>query len=153
MTTNCICYTSKLICKPITKKKHTVRIYVCCVTRNNYAPNHITLLKNSIFSFRYKIDPSTPGWRHVGLKKVLLETVHYATPFLLLDFTTVKKYPGVNPSEWSMRRSSFIQTTRALPPNAPSILDINCQLLGAFVLFDIFFCFIHYALHRNGLYR
>ena len=131
-----------------------MRICVCFVTVLRYAPNHINILKKSFTFFRYKIDPSTPGWRHVGLKKVLLETIHYATPFLILDFTTVKKYPGVNPSEWSIRRNSFIQTTRALPQKAPSIMDIGCQLLGAFVLFDIFFCFIHYTLHRNAwLYK
>ena len=103
---------------------------------------------------RYKIDPKTPGWLKVTATMVIHETIHYATPFLLLDFTTVKKYPGVDPTEWAMRRSSFIQTTRALPLEAPSIFTIIHQLVGAFILFDIFFCCLHYTLHRNAwLYK
>ena len=107
-----------------------------------------------IFINRYKIDPEQPGWLNGSVSKLVGEIIHYGSPLLLLDFTTVKKYPGVDPAEWSKRRSSFIQTPRALPLEAPTVFEIGFQLVGAFILFDLFFCLVHYTLHRNAwLYK
>ena len=103
---------------------------------------------------KYKLDKDQPGWRNVGVRAVLVEGLQYSWPFLFLDFVTVKKYQGVDPSEWALRRQNCIQTTRALPQEAPSLFQICYHLLGAYILFDAMFCTVHYVLHRSSwLYK
>ena len=103
---------------------------------------------------KYKLDPHLPGWQNVGITGVLSESFQYAWPFLFLDFVTVKKYSGVDASEWALRRQTWLQSTRALPLHAPTLFQICYQLLGAYVIFDAMFCMVHYTLHRNSwLYK
>lgn len=97
---------------------------------------------------QYRIDPNM-RWRSVTLWTILVEAVTYCTPLMTLDTLMVKKYPGVEPTEWQRRRHSWIQYTRALPPDPPSLISIILQLLGSLIIYDaVFFC-IHYSLHRS----
>ena len=103
---------------------------------------------------KYKLEQTQPGWINLGVDGLLVEAAGYMWPFLALDFVIVKKYPGVDPSEWQERRKSWIQTTRALPVAAPSVRDVCEDLIGAFILYDIIFFIIHISLHRSSwLYK
>ncbi len=97
---------------------------------------------------QYKIHPKTHWPQRLWLDH-LREAGIYAAPFLLLDTFIVKKYAGVDPIEWTSRRASLIQYTRALPDDAPLVGDIVKQLLGALIIYDILFFLVHLACHKN----
>ena len=104
---------------------------------------------------RYKIDPNI-HWQGAGIKRQLCEIVEYAVPLNLMDTFMVKKYTncGINPDEWDLRRADWIQHTRALPEQPPTIIQIGYQLLFAFILYDIIFFCVHYMAHKNAwLYK
>ena len=103
--------------------------------------------KISIFH-RYKIDPSLK-WQSAGIKKIALEAVEYCAPLMLLDTFTIKKYYNVDPVEWSLRRQTWVQHTRALPVAPPTVFQIVYQLLLSFIIYDLIFFIVHYALHKN----
>lgn len=101
----------------------------------------------------------------------LPELITYATPFLLLDLTLVKKYAGVDIA--SLRQSggygpqgttisssfllptfhrftleSPLQLVRALPSEAPTSRRVLLELALTIFLYDTLFFAIHLAFHR-----
>lgn len=102
---------------------------------------------------KYKIDPNVT-WQSYGLVFYLTETVFYISPLMILDTVLVKKYYCVDPSEWEIRRQHWIQYTRALPCDPPSLSEIIGCIMGAFLIYDLVFFFIHFSLHKNAwLYK
>ena len=102
---------------------------------------------------RYKLDPKV-RWHSTPMTTALMEAAEYATPLILLDTFMVKKYWGVDPKEWDIRRRDWIQVTRALPEDPPTVFQIFYQLVCSFVIYDILFFMAHYACHRyHRLYK
>ncbi len=97
---------------------------------------------------RYKIDPKT-RWDDLPWLGHIKEAAVYAAPFMFLDTFMVKKYVGVDPREWDVRRASVVQYTRALPTTAPTTAQIPTHLLGAFIVYDAAFFVLHLACHSN----
>lgn len=97
---------------------------------------------------KYKIDPNI-RWKTPGICGDIVEGIIYVSPLMILDTFTVKKYTNVDPSEWTMRRQNWIQYTRALPADAPTIFQITYQLVIAILLYDFAFGLLHYSLHKN----
>lgn len=102
------------------------------------------------FLDRYKVHPSV-RYQHVTVLFIIKEAILYMSPLMILDTVMVKKYGGVgiDPDVWTEKRKSIIQTTRALPTEAPSVLAIVCQLFVSFVLYDALFFAFHLLLHKN----
>lgn len=96
----------------------------------------------------YKIDQKMT-WVDAGLKSIIMETIEYSAPLLILDTIKAKRYSGVDPMEWEIRERNWIQYTRALPKDPPTVLQVSIQLIGSFILFDVGFFMIHFGLHKN----
>lgn len=79
---------------------------------------------------------------------MLLEAVVYIAPLACLDTILVKKYCGVHPQEWDLKQRDWIQTTRALPLDPPTVLQIVYQVIGGVIIFDAIFFVIHLTLHK-----
>ena len=97
---------------------------------------------------RYKVNPSVT-YVHQSISGMLKEAVYYMTPLMLLDTFIVKKYAGVDPSIWELKRQSILQTTRALPEEAPTVLQVAFQLVASIMLYDALFFAVHLVLHKN----
>jgi hypothetical protein len=52
----------------------------------------------------------------------------YMAPLAFLDTVVVKKYCGVEPEEWEIRSQAWIQTTRALPVQPPTVFQLVFQV-------------------------
>lgn len=61
---------------------------------------------------------------------ILVNAVVYIVPLALMDTFMVKKYCGADPQEWIDRRQNWVQTTRPLPLEPPSVLQIFYQVTG-----------------------
>ncbi|XP_045156964.2 cholesterol 25-hydroxylase-like protein [Mercenaria mercenaria] len=96
----------------------------------------------------YKIIPNVK-YQDVSVVEILKMLLIYMTPLMLLDTFMVKKYHGVDPSVWIDKRSTFIQSTRALPALPPSAVSIVIQLAASFIFYDALFFTIHFTLHKN----
>ena len=121
-----------------------------CYLLLNLYPYSVDCLRNLD---KYKIENSVK-YRTQTVIGMVQEAITYAVPFMFLDTFMVKKYCWVEPSIWEMKRKTIIQTTRALPVDAPTPAQLVFQLIASLILYDIFFFFIHYILHRNAwLYR
>lgn len=59
---------------------------------------------------------------------ILVNAVVYIVPLALMDTFMVKKYCGVDPQEWIDRRQNWVQTTRPLPLEPPSLLQVFYQV-------------------------
>ena len=59
---------------------------------------------------------------------ILVDAAVYMAPLALMDTFMVKKYCGADPQEWIDKRQSWIQTTRPLPLEPPSVLQIFYQV-------------------------
>ncbi|XP_041358747.1 cholesterol 25-hydroxylase-like [Gigantopelta aegis] len=97
---------------------------------------------------KYKIEKSVQ-YRTQTVIGMIQEAIAYAVPFMFLDTFMVKKYCGVEASIWDRKRESTIQYTRALPVDAPTFAQLMFQLMASLILYDVFFFFIHYTLHRS----
>lgn len=82
-------------------------------------------------------------------RSFIRDAVVYMAPLMFLDTFMVKKYYGVDPSIWEEKRISLIQTTRALPLEPPTVLQICCHLMASLVVFDALFFIVHVTLHKN----
>ena len=102
---------------------------------------------------KYRINPSMK-WKSYSLVFYLKETVFYVTPLMILDTFLVKKYYNVDPREWELRRQLWIQHTRALPRDPPSLAGIIGCIVSAFLVYDLVFFFVHFCVHKNAwLYK
>ena len=97
---------------------------------------------------KYKINPKD-RWQDAGIKNIIIEAVVYCTPLMTLDTFMIKKYWNVDPKEWEVRRENWIQETRALPKDPPTLFQIFYHLLFSFILYDLFFYAVHFAVHKN----
>ena len=105
---------------------------------------------------KYKLHPDLMWQDAGGMKRMVLEALEYCAPLMLLDTFMTKKYTGtgLDPMEWRVRRANWVQHTRALPPLPPSVLQIVVHLLLAFIIYDVLFFAVHFAVHKNlKLYR
>lgn len=97
---------------------------------------------------KFKIHPSV-HYEHISVAGIMKMAVMYMAPLMLLDTFMVKKYYGVDPSALVEKRTSWLQTTRALPQDPPSVFAVVFQLIASFLLFDVLFFFVHLVLHKN----
>lgn len=109
------------------------------------------------------------------------EALTYIVPLLLLDLTMIKKFAGVPledklisgnyppslahdpssyhrghflmPSIHNFSASSPLQTTRALPAEAPSSRRLALELIASFVIYDAVFFLFHLSLHVTPLLK
>lgn len=98
---------------------------------------------------KYKIHPAVHFEVKKSLSDSLIKTISYISPLMLLDTFMVKKYTGVDPTIWTEKRNSFIQTTRALPVDPPAVTSILYQLVASFIVYDALFFIVHLTLHKN----
>ncbi|XP_013416672.1 cholesterol 25-hydroxylase-like [Lingula anatina] len=104
---------------------------------------------------RYKIDKKHRFIPFTALE-MLKTGVFYMAPLALLDTFMVKHYKGcgIDPMVWKIKRQTWVQTTRALPAEPPSVALIPIHIVCALVVFDMFFFLVHYSLHKNAwLYK
>lgn len=101
------------------------------------------------FLDKYKISKNVQYVRYGGITDFFQEVAMYITPLMILDTFMVKKYHGVEPSIWVEKRSTLIQTTRALPRDPPSVFQISFHLLASLIVYDALFFVIHFTLHKN----
>lgn len=99
---------------------------------------------------RYKINPSV-RYTHTTILAMLLDAIIYDTPLMLLDTFKIKRYAGVDSAQFEERERYWIQTTRALPREAPAVGQFVFQLAASILAFDAVFFLIHYGFHRNSL--
>jgi len=97
---------------------------------------------------RYKINPSVT-YIHTTVFIMIKDAILYMLPLMLLDTFIVKKYAGVNPSVWEENRKYFIQTTRGLPFDPPTVGQLVLHLIASIIVYDALFFFIHFILHKN----
>ncbi|KAK6188790.1 hypothetical protein SNE40_004896 [Patella caerulea] len=97
---------------------------------------------------KYKIEPSV-NYVHQTVIGMIIQGFVYLTPLMLMDTFMVKKYVGIDPEVWDEKRKSWIQTTRALPEEAPSLFQLIFQLVGSIVVYDALFFCVHLAIHKN----
>lgn len=109
------------------------------------------------------------------------EALTYVVPLLFLDLTMIKKFAGVSledklisgnysaslahdptsyhkghflmPSIHNFSTSSPLQTTRALPANAPSSRRVAFELVLSFLIYDAVFFLFHLSLHITPLLK
>ncbi|ESP05589.1 hypothetical protein LOTGIDRAFT_103020 [Lottia gigantea] len=102
---------------------------------------------------KYKIDPSVT-YVHQTIMELVGQAVIYLSPLMLMDTFMVKKYAGVEPTIWVEKRQSWIQTTRALPEDPPTLFFLVFDLFGSILIYDALFFFFHFAIHKNNwLYK
>ncbi|KAK7490379.1 hypothetical protein BaRGS_00018358, partial [Batillaria attramentaria] len=80
---------------------------------------------------------------------IMRDAAVYMTPLALLDTFMVKRYCGVDPREWDIRRQDWIQTTRALPIPPPTVAQLAYEVIGSIILYDALFFLIHLTLHKS----
>ena len=99
---------------------------------------------------QYKLDPKMVLPK-VSTKTIIRDAIVYNSPLMFLDTFMVKQYTGVgiDPMEWSTRRQTLIQSTRALPSLPPTVTQIFGHLVASFILYDLLFFGVHYILHKN----
>lgn len=105
------------------------------------------------FFDRYKVHPSVT-YVHTNAKDLVWEAITYLAPLMILDTFTIKKYSGVSPYVMAGKRQHFIQTTRPLPVDPPTVEQICFQLVTSVLLYDFMFFCIHLLFHKNAwLYK
>ena len=114
---------------------------------------HPKLVSKYTYFDVFKISPSVTYQTRAPLEQVT-DVLYYTGPLMILDTFIVKKYCGVEPAIWEEKRKDWIQSTRALPSDAPSIFEIFYQLVLSIIVYDFLFFCCHFALHKNYfLYR
>ena len=104
---------------------------------------------------QFRISPTQPWgstgkWgvvqRH-GLADAAEFSVLYVGPLALLDTFVQKRFPGVDPAVFEGRSRFGWQTERVVPQEAPSLAALVGGTLGALLLYDAYFYFLHILLH------
>lgn len=99
-------------------------------------------------------EPVEPLWRPGRRSRITRLGLLYVLPLLFLDLVKRKDYPGVD--HLALRRQPLwgLQRWRELPADPPTSLQLCGQTVGAVLLYDFVFFFIHIALHHvPTLYR
>lgn len=107
------------------------------------------LINGCRFLDEYKISTDVYYESCGSIKDFLQEAVVYISPLMILDTVMVKKYCGVHQSIWAEKRTTLIQTTRALPDSPPTVFQICFHLMASLIVFDALFFTVHIILHRN----
>lgn len=117
-------------------------VYSLIIAAYPFAAHYVPYLQ------RFKVT-SDVTYVHQTLPGMALEAVKYVTPLLAADAVIVKRYWDVPESEWVDRRRHWVQTTRALPADAPPFLLLCAQVAASVVVFDLLFFGVHLLLHKN----
>ena len=67
---------------------------------------------------------------------ILINAVIYMTPLATLDTFMVKRYCGADPAEWEEHRQHWIQSTRALPYQPPTVFELFYQVYSCCLLMN-----------------
>ncbi|CAL1531076.1 unnamed protein product [Lymnaea stagnalis] len=121
---------------------YVTAVYGLIIAAYPYAAHYMPFLQ------RFKVTGDVT-YIHQTTPGIVLEAVKYVAPLLAADAVIVKRYWDVHESEWETRRHQWIQTTRALPGDAPPFLLLCAQVAASVFVFDFLFFGVHLLLHKN----